>query len=206
MKKIITTLFIISFLLSACGSKKSVLPDDTLYKSNKHVDDKNTKNIENYSNTTKIVLGTEKVLAEMSTAIGVKPKKLKNEKLYSFVHYWLDVPYLWGGDTHSGIDCSALTQQLYQEVYQVEIPRTSDQMFWFDGIKRFKKQKYLEEGDLIFFRINKDKTISHVGVYLQNNKFVASGSSGGVQIEDLNNPYWISTYVASGRVVTLPKE
>jgi lipoprotein Spr len=206
MKKIITFLVAISFVFSGCGSKKSVLPDDTLYTNNDSTKDKNTKIIETNSIESKTLSLSANALNEMSLSLGVKPKKLKNDKLYSFVHHWIDVPYLWGGETYSGIDCSALTQQLYQEVYNVDIPRTSDEMFWFEGVKRFKKKKYLKEGDLIFFRINKGKTISHVGVYLQNNKFVASGSSRGVQIEDLNSPYWISTYVASGRVVSLPKE
>ena len=57
----------------------------------------------------------------------------------------------------------------------------------------------LKEGDLVFFNTN-GKSISHVGVYLQNHKFVHASSSKGVMISDLNEPYFKKNYVSSGRV------
>ena len=57
----------------------------------------------------------------------------------------------------------------------------------------------LKEGDLVFFNTN-GKSISHVGVYLQNNKFVHASTKKGVMVSDMNEPYFKKTYVSSGRV------
>ncbi|MBI3521236.1 MAG: C40 family peptidase, partial [Bacteroidetes bacterium] len=56
----------------------------------------------------------------------------------------------------------------------------------------------LKEGDLVFF-ITNGKTISHVGVYLQNHKFVHASTKKGVMISDMNEPYFKQTYASSGR-------
>ena len=57
----------------------------------------------------------------------------------------------------------------------------------------------LKEGDLVFFNTN-GKSISHVGVYLKNHKFVHASTKKGVMISDMNEPYFKQTYVSSGRV------
>jgi lipoprotein Spr len=56
----------------------------------------------------------------------------------------------------------------------------------------------LKEGDLIFF--NTHGGISHVGVYLQNNKFVHASTSGGVMISDIFDEYWVRRFVGVGRL------
>jgi lipoprotein Spr len=57
----------------------------------------------------------------------------------------------------------------------------------------------LQEGDLVFFNIDAGR-ISHVGIYLQNNKFVHASTKRGVVINDLNEPYYKKYFVRSGRV------
>jgi lipoprotein Spr len=56
----------------------------------------------------------------------------------------------------------------------------------------------LREGDLLFY--NTRGGISHVGIYLQNNKFVHAASSGGVMISDIFDPYWMKRFMGVGRV------
>jgi lipoprotein Spr len=56
----------------------------------------------------------------------------------------------------------------------------------------------LQEGDLLFF--NTRGGVSHVGIYLQNNKFVHASISGGVTISDMFEPYYVKHFIASGRV------
>lgn len=125
-----------------------------------------------------------------------------NEKLYASVNDWLGTPYQWGGTTRNGVDCSSLTQQIYQEVYGQELPRTSIEQFYMDTRAQFQSQKYLEEGDLIFFRLrHQDKIVSHVGIYLQNGKFLGSNSPRGVEISDLGTHYWQDKYVACARLL-----
>ncbi|RZK01446.1 MAG: NlpC/P60 family protein, partial [Flavobacterium sp.] len=57
----------------------------------------------------------------------------------------------------------------------------------------------LQEGDLVFFNTT-GGGVSHVGFYLQNNKFVHSGSSTGVTVSDLTDPYWSKHYLKAGRL------
>jgi len=63
------------------------------------------------------------------------------------------------------------------------------------GVKIKKEQ--LQQGDLVFF--NTKGGISHVGVYLQNNKFVHASTSGGVMISDLSESYWSKRFVCAAR-------
>ena len=74
------------------------------------------------------------------------------------------------------------------------------QMFQFEEFDRFTGMKYLKEGDLLFFRMNEADVISHVGVYLQNGKFLNSIRSKGVHIDDLNNRYFKTRYYCAARI------
>lgn len=132
----------------------------------------------------------------------VPTDSIVNNELYAVISKWLDTPYQWGGIDRDGIDCSSLTQQIYLEVYGKKIPRTSLQQFYYDTQAQFQSQKYLREGDLIFFRLRyEDEIVSHVGIYLQNGKFLGSNSPRGVEITDLDTQYWQDKYVASARLL-----
>lgn len=134
--------------------------------------------------------------------LNVPVDSLGNEKLYAAILKWLDTPYQWGGNSPDGIDCSSLTQQIYFEVYDKKIPRTALQQFYFDTQAQFQSQKYLKQGDLIFFRLRyRDEIVSHVGIYLQNGKFLGSNAPQGVEITDLDTHYWQDKYVASARLL-----
>ena len=140
--------------------------------------------------------------AVFARMLQVSENSLGNEKLYATIENWLGTPYLWGGTSKNGVDCSSLTQQIYFEVYGQELPRTSIEQFYYDTEAQFKSQEYLREGDLVFFRLrHKDKVVSHVGIYLQNGKFVGSNSPRGVEIADLNSNYWQDKYVACARLL-----
>ena len=139
---------------------------------------------------------------QFADLLGISVFDLENEKLYSTINQWLGTPYLWGGTTKKGVDCSAFVQHVYSDVYKQELPRTSIEQFYVDTDAHFKNQKYLKQGDLIFFRLrHQDKVVSHVGIYLQNGKFLGSNSPRGVEIVDLNSDYWQDKYVASARLL-----
>jgi lipoprotein Spr len=57
----------------------------------------------------------------------------------------------------------------------------------------------MREGDLVFFKIGQN-TVSHVGVYLTNDRFVHASTSSGVMISDLKEPYWKKYYAGGGRM------
>jgi hypothetical protein len=134
----------------------------------------------------------------------IEPQQIQNIRLYSFIDQWMATPYKWGGTDATGIDCSAFIQRVLAEVYNIQIPRTSVQQFFNDWIERFGSAEYLSEGDLVFFRTDNEKLISHVGMYLKNRMFVNSSSSKGVSIACLDDPYWKRCYVAAGRIKIPP--
>jgi len=128
--------------------------------------------------------------------LAVSESDIKNEKLYQFIDDWYGVKYKYGGKDKGGIDCSGLTAALYLAVYKKTISSNIKDLV--NEVKKIKESD-LREGDLVFFNTN-GKSISHVGVYLQNHKFVHASTKKGVMISDMNEPYFKQTYVSSGRV------
>ena len=131
--------------------------------------------------------------------LDVSQDEIVNEKLYIFIKSWEGTKYVWGGETRNGIDCSALMQQLYSFVYKKELPRTAQEMTLDNRIELFKPNEKLREGDLVFFRLNDERIITHVGIYLRNNKFFAANLVGGVEIASLKKSYWKKNFMAAGR-------
>ncbi len=144
----------------------------------------------------KLDINSNSLKKKYSDLLGVSEYDIKNEKLYLFINEWYGVKYKYGGHDKSGIDCSGLTARLYLVVYKKQIASTTKELVV--GAKKIKISD-LQEGDLVFFNTN-GKSISHVGVYLQNHKFVHASSKKGVMISDLNEPYFKQTYVSSGRI------
>lgn len=130
--------------------------------------------------------------------LGVPTSDITNGELYSFIDKWMNTKYQYGGQSNKGLDCSGFTQMLYDAVYKIKIPRNSQEQY--KAIANFHRRKNLEEGDLVFFATNGGKRISHVGVYLQNNKFINATTSQGVVISDITSKYWDDRYIDGGMV------
>ena len=81
-------------------------------------------------------------------------------------------------------------------MYNTKLPRTSKDMYIFS---EHIKLKDLREGDLIFFNYT-GKGVSHVGIYLENNKFIHASTTKGVIVGDLNNEFTRKKIVGAGRV------
>ncbi|MGN6618915.1 MAG: C40 family peptidase [Ilyomonas sp.] len=127
-------------------------------------------------------------------------EKLTNLTLLKDIDYWWGTRYCLGGNSESCIDCSAFTQTVMRDVYNVDIPRTA--MEQFNNCDRIEMND-LKEGDLVFFHTRgRGKSVSHVGVYVTNNKFVHAATSGGVMVSDLNDTYWQPRFIGAGRVKT----
>jgi cell wall-associated NlpC family hydrolase len=115
--------------------------------------------------------------------------------LYHFIDDWWGTPYHLGGTSRAGIDCSAFCQTLEESVFHLTLPRTSREQY----LQCHKVPvPELQEGDLVFFGTKKG--ITHVGVYLTNNKFVHASTSGGVMISDLGDEYWSRRFRGAGRM------
>ncbi len=128
--------------------------------------------------------------------LNAQPENLTNTPLLKLIDEWWATPYSMGGASKAGIDCSGLTQLLVSNVYGITIPRNSqDQYKATEPID----DDQLQEGDLVFFHTG-GRTISHVGLYLTNNKFVHASTSQGVMVSDLNDSYWRAKYKSAGRI------
>ncbi|MFJ4052271.1 MULTISPECIES: C40 family peptidase [Pseudomonas] len=115
----------------------------------------------------------------------------------------LGTPYVWGGSSpKKGFDCSGLVKYAFNEVADVDLPRTSNAMAKGHGVKVAKSD--LKPGDLIFFNI-KSRRVNHVAIYLGNDRFIHAPRRGKrVSIDNLSKPYWQKHYVVAKRV--LPKQ
>lgn len=131
-----------------------------------------------------------------SLLMDVEVELLKNINLLRLIDDWYGTRYVYGGSTKAGIDCSALMQIFFASLYGVTLPRTARQQY--DLSHRISRTE-LKEGDLLFF--NTIGGVSHVGMYLCNNKFVHASSSNGVAISDMFDPYYASRLIGVGRVL-----
>lgn len=121
---------------------------------------------------------------------------ISNYPLYAFIDDWYGTPYRYAGHSKGGVDCSDFASILYQTIYNKNISGTAGDLY----SQCIPVQKdSLKEGDLVFFRI-KGKNIGHVGVYLQNNKFVHASVHAGVIISDLGEKYYKTYYYKAGRL------
>ncbi|WP_216829911.1 C40 family peptidase [Alkalihalobacterium elongatum] len=102
-------------------------------------------------------------------------------------------PYLWGGTTPSGFDCSGFLQYVFRN-QGVSIPRTAAQQ-WAAGRSVDKPSV----GDVVFFQTYTNGP-SHNGIYIGNNQFIHSGSSTGVTVTSMSNSYWSQRYLGAKRL------
>lgn len=137
-----------------------------------------------------------KIQSKYATILGVEEESISNIKLYSFVDEWVGVPYKYGGKSKEGVDCSDFTVILCKNVYNKTIEVPASKIYSQCNPIELKD---IKEGDLVFFKIEGNK-ISHVGVYLQNNKFIHASTKKGVIINDLNEAYYKKYFYKAARI------
>jgi cell wall-associated NlpC family hydrolase len=154
-----------------------------------------TKKISNNNHTNADSSG---FYAEYSKKLGVEFDGDEDKKLIKEVAGWLGTPYVSGGKTKQGTDCSGFVQTVYKTVYNLSLYRTAE-----DLVKNCDliDKKDLKTGDLVFFKI-KQKKVSHVGIYLGKGKFIHA-SLKGVMINDLSEAYYAKYFYSGGRIKNL---
>jgi hypothetical protein len=132
-----------------------------------------------------------------SIKMDVAVEEINNIPLLTKIDEWWGTPYCLGGSSKGCIDCSYFTLDVMKATYNINLKRTaaeqyeqSEKIDWAD----------LKEGDLIFFKTEGRKNITHVGIYLTNNKFAHASTSQGVTISDLTESYWQRRLYSLGRV------
>lgn len=117
-------------------------------------------------------------------------------QLTATANKYIGVPYVYGGTTASGLDCSGFTQLVFKNL-GININRTAAAQY--DQGTSVSKSN-LQAGDLVFF--NTTGGVSHVGIYVGDNKFTHAGSSTGVTTAKLSDSYWAKRYIGAKRVAT----
>lgn len=113
----------------------------------------------------------------------------KLTRLYQQHRQWQGTPHQLGGVNKQGIDCSGFTQRTFAELFNIRLPRSTVQQA---RSGKPIEQHALQPGDLVFFRIN--RRLQHVGIYLENKRFLHVSSSKGVIISKLSDRYWHTRY------------
>lgn len=114
-------------------------------------------------------------LAAVAGAKSIKARNIEKTALK-----YLGVPYVWGGCSPSGFDCSGFVQTVYKE-NNINLPRTT--------LELLKQPKSIarKKGDLVLFAMPNGGR--HVGIYLGQNKMIHASSTRGVVVEEISS-YW----------------
>lgn len=133
----------------------------------------------------------------------LKYTKLKNLKgsdsighqLVDSAYQYIGVPYVFGGNTPKGFDCSGFTKYVFSN-NGIELPRMADEQYRM-GFRVRKNE--LIPGDLVFFTTY-EPGVSHTGIYVGDGNFISATSSGGIRVDSLKSGYWSERYIGAKRV------
>lgn len=142
-----------------------------------------------------------KTIPDKLTALAPLGKVLLNatqgHAIVATARNFMGVPYVFGGTTPKGFDCSGLVQYVFK-LNGLDIPRLADEQY---ALGRAVKQSQLTVGDLVFFTTYTEG-VSHCGIYVGDGKFLHASSSRGVTIDNLDNDYWKKRFVGARKVVS----
>lgn len=122
--------------------------------------------------------------------------KGKGEKITNTARRLIGIPYKWGGTTTQGFDCSGLVWYVFDK-NSISLPRTADVQY---KVGKTISRNGLQQGDLVFFTTY-EPGASHIGIYLEQDKFIHASSSRGVMISNLNEGYWKARYLGARRII-----
>ncbi|MBN3523995.1 NlpC/P60 family protein [Paenibacillus apiarius] len=119
------------------------------------------------------------------------------DRILNTANSYVGVPYVWGGTSPSGFDCSGYVNYVYSK-HGISLPRTSREMYRAVGTS----VSSLQPGDLVFFA-DGGKSITHVGIYIGNNQYLnaSSGKAQRVVVSSLSSSWSSRTYVGAKRVL-----
>ena len=123
--------------------------------------------------------------ATPSTPAGGDPYTTARQRILGTAERLIGTPYVLGGESPGGVDCSGLVQYAYLQA-GIRVPRTAIAQF-----RSGRPQRKVLPGDLLFFRTGNNGMVSHVGIYAGKGQMIhASSGSGRVRKVSLNRRYW----------------
>lgn len=139
--------------------------------------------------------GRHKHTGSSKDALGMKKRK----QIVDEAMTWMGTPYAYGkAEKGKASDCSGMVMSVYEKVTGIKLPRNSAQQKEF--CNSLRKGDVLP-GDLVFFATGKDpEKVSHVGIMIDDNRFIHASSSKGVVVSDASQPYYQRTFKGFGRV------
>ena len=212
-------LFLIPLLIiSACSSSNTVrfgkkTPDEDTDKSPVRFTSEDDSMIVDLNLDLKdpSVLPSDDPEIEISSLLTTEPKEENidvpgfdyttiREKMLMEVIKYLNTPYKYGGNTKDGIDCSAFTQILYRDVFNINLERSA--RLQFTQGSEVTNGDELKVGDLVFFNTRKRVKPGHVGIYIGDNLFAHASTKKGVTITSLDYDYYSRVYMGARRFET----
>ncbi|MCC3355727.1 LysM peptidoglycan-binding domain-containing protein [Bacillus sp. REN16] len=186
-------------LQNVAGATYTVKAGDTLYGIARTYNMSVTE-LKNNNNLTSNTLSIGQVLnvnenGQAESNVENRDQVLKG--LVSDSYNFIGIPYLWGGSTTAGFDCSGFVSFMHAR-HGIDIPRNTSVGYYTMGTA--VSNANLRPGDLVFFAVNQPGQISHVGFYVGNNEFISATSSKGIAVVSMDNPYWSKYYVGAKRV------
>ncbi len=133
-------------------------------------------------------------LASRTRQPGANPENVPNNNIVKTAFRYMGVPYVFGGSTPNGFDCSGFVQYVYAR-NGIKTPRMAHHQY-YAGTPIKKNQ--LRPGDLVFFETY-TVGISHVGIYIGNNQFIHASSRGSVLVSSLGTAYYVERYRGAAR-------
>ncbi|MCQ2249432.1 MAG: C40 family peptidase [Treponema sp.] len=156
-----------------------------------------------------LIFALSVTLASLAFSRSVSPVR---QKFITCALSFVETPYVWGGDTPNGFDCSGFVGYVSEHSIRARFPRTAHEMSL--KLPPIKKEQR-EPGDIVFFRESPNARVTHVGIYcgvyrgpikefVGKRVFISAvsgGSNRGVKLSLIDEGYWAKRYPTYGRVL-----
>lgn len=140
----------------------------------------------------------KKISKDSENSTGKADISNKQELMIMEIIKYMNTPYKYGGNSLNGIDCSAFTQNVYQDSWLIKLNRSARDQFQQGSV--IEDRSELKFGDLVFFNTRRRVRPGHVGIYIGDNLFAHASSKSGVTISSLDHDYYNKRYMGARRL------